>query len=281
LDPVVIRGLAREYHIRTASPELAAQLAFFDARPEIEGAALLPVEITAEPLPDGFRLTLPNGAVMARSVAEALSGIYAAVYGAIQEEVPGAPLVHGACLVSGGARMILIGSTGAGKSTLTLHLLARGFEVEGDEDVVVRDGDVIAKPRRMRVKAGSLAFVPELAEAVLSSPCGPDHLPTPTYAVDPAIAGRPWRIRPGQAQHLVFLERNHGGGSALDVLDPDEAFARLMEHCLLPSPQTLVAVARLRRLACTARSCRLLLGDLAEAEDRLRRLLHDGHIAAA
>jgi hypothetical protein len=281
LDPVVVRSISREYRIRTPSPELAALLAFFDARPELEGAPLVPVEITAEPLPEGFRLRLSNEEVAAGSALDALTRIFAAIYGAIQDEVPGAPLVHGACIVSGGARLILIGRSGAGKSTLTLRLLAGGCDVEGDEDVVVREGDLIAKPRRMHVKAGSLLFVPEFADAILNSPAGPDHLPAPTYAVDPAIAGRPWRIRPGQARHLVFLEPNHGGPSALGALDTHDAFARLMEHCLLPSPHTLAAVARLRRLACTARSWRLVLGDLVQAEGHLRHLLHEAHGSVA
>ena len=76
MDPVVVRSISREYRIRTPSPELAALLAFFDARPELEGAPLVPVEITAEPLPEGFRLRLSNEEVAAGSALDALTRIF-------------------------------------------------------------------------------------------------------------------------------------------------------------------------------------------------------------
>jgi hypothetical protein len=126
------------------------------------------------------------------------------------------------------------------------------------------------------VKPGSLPLLPDLREAILGSPVLPDEFGNFVHAVDPSIAGRPWRIRPGQVHHLVFLEPNHGGGSSLSPLGPDEAFARLMADSLL-SERPLVSVARLRRLACEVPASRLMLGDLARAEDHLRRLLREGH----
>jgi hypothetical protein len=121
----------------------------------------------------------------------------------------------------------------------------------------------------MHVRAGSLRFVPQLAEAVLASPALPDPLGTLVYAVDPAIAGRPWRIRPGQADHLVFQEPNHDGGSALAPLAPDAAFERLASDCLLPSTQRIAALTRLHRLVREALCWRLALGDLRAAESCL------------
>ena len=266
MDIVVVRSLSREYRIRTESPALAGLLAFIDARPEMVGLTLTTVEISADPDRDGFQLSLPVGGVFAPTCIDAANRLHATVFAAVQEEAPGAPLVHGASLVRDGQRLIVIGPKGAGKSTLTLHLLARGFEVEGDEHVVLREKDLVARPRRMRVKPGSLPLVPSLAEAVLASPRVDDPLSGgPVYAVDPAISGRPWRIRPGRADHLVFLEPNHGGGSALSAIGRDDAFSCLAEHCLLPAEGRAAATVRLHRLASEAQAWRLAVGDLGEA----------------
>ncbi|HVL72136.1 MAG TPA: hypothetical protein VM434_09645 [Beijerinckiaceae bacterium] len=270
MSETIVRSIAREYRIRTGSPELGSYLAFLEASPEIEGAALTPVEITADPVSDGFLVTLPGRELREASVVAAANRIHQAIFTGIQEEAAGAPLVHGACVVQCGRRMVLVGRKGSGKSTLTLHLLARGFDVEGDEHVVLREADLIAKPRRMRVKPGSLRFVPALAEAVLNSPTLPEMPLQEVYAVDPSVAGRPWRIRPGRADHLVFLEPNHGGGSALRPLDADEAFRRLAGDCLVPERQRIVALTRLRRLVHDAPAWLLSLGDLFEAEEVLR-----------
>jgi hypothetical protein len=266
VDAVVIRSLTREYRISTGSPELAGLLAFIDARPEMVDLPLTAVEISADLVPGGFRLSVPGREVFARTYIEAANRLHAMTFTSVQEEAPGAPLVHGASLVHDGQRLIVIGPKGAGKSTLTLHLLAHGFEVEGDEHVALRESDLVARPRRMRVKPGSLPLVPSLAEAVRRSPRVDDPLSGgPVYAVDPAISGRTWRIRPGHADHLVFLEANHGGGSALSAIGQDHAFPRLAEHCLLPADGRAAATARLHRLASEAQAWRLALGDLDEA----------------
>jgi hypothetical protein len=265
LDAVVVRSLTREYLIRTSSAELAQLVAFIDAQPEMAGARLIRVEIVAEPACEGFTLKLPTGEATAQSVFDAANQIHAAIFGGIQEEAIGAPLVHGASLVCNGHRLIVVGHKGSGKSTLALHLLARGFEVEGDEHVVLREHDVVARPRRMRVKPGSLPLVPGFAAAVLRSPTVYDPITAgPIYAVDPSISGRPWRIAPGKADHLVFIEPNHGGRSELRASSRNETFGWLAEHCLLPNVEAAAASARIHRLALATPSWRLSLGDLEE-----------------
>jgi hypothetical protein len=278
VDATIVRSITREYRIRTSSPEIAPFLAFIEARPEMQGSTLEPVEIAAEPLAEGFRVRLPTRETQDQTAVAAANRIHETILAGVQDEAPGAPLVHGASLVHEGRRVILVGRKGAGKSTLTLHLLARGFEVEGDEHVVLREGDLIARPRRMRIKPGSLPFVPEFTDAVLNSPAVPDAFGTTVYAVDPAISGRPWRVRAGRADHIVFLAPNHGRRSTLGAVPRDEAFRRFAADCLFPKDK-LVALTRLRRLAAEARTWGMLLGGLIEAEDHLRNLLQSGHTA--
>ncbi|MDF3063261.1 MAG: aldolase [Microvirga sp.] len=278
MDAIVVRSISREYRIRTRSAKLAELLAFIEARPQIEGPALAPVDIAVEETDHGFRLQLPDGERIEPSFIEAANRIHEAVFTAVLEEAPGAPMVHGACLVLEGQRFIVIGPKGAGKSTLTLHLLANGFDVEGDEHVVLRDDDLVARPRRMRVKPGSLPLVPDLAEAVLGSPTVQNPIEGRVYAVDPSIAGRPWRIRARQASHLVFLEPNHGGRSSLTAVDPGEAFRLAAADCLLPRIRQAAAAARLHGLGSRAQAWRLSTGDLHEAEEQLRKALQTRNV---
>ncbi|HET6183422.1 MAG TPA: hypothetical protein VFA03_07485 [Acetobacteraceae bacterium] len=48
--------------------------------------------------------------------------------------------LHGSCVARQGAGVVLLGPPGAGKSDLALRLLARGFDLVADDQVLVRDG---------------------------------------------------------------------------------------------------------------------------------------------
>jgi hypothetical protein len=271
VDPIVVRSLTREYRIAASDPDLRNSLVFLDARPEIVGRALTIVTVEARSTPDGFELALPGGRELRKTVPAAWNRIAALIFEGIQEEAPSAPLVHGATLLSpNGERIIVVGPKGAGKSTLTLHLLLRGYAFEGDEHVVIRDADVVARARRLRIKPGSLPLVPRFADAILRSPTLRDDSGMSVYAVDPTVFGAPWRISTGLVSRLIFITPNHGGRSAFTRMDGDEAFRALAEHCLLPAEQRAAAASRLRQLAIHTPAWRLALGDLDEAERGLR-----------
>jgi hypothetical protein len=129
----------------------------------------------------------------------------------------------------------------------------------------------------MRVKPGSLPLVPRLAQAVLRSPVVQNPIEGRVYAVDPEVAGRPWRIGGGRADHLVFLDPNHGGRSAMSPVSRDEAFSVLAAHCLLPPTDQAAAAGRLRRLAQAAQGWRLSLGSLKDAEACFHGALQKGN----
>jgi hypothetical protein len=272
VDEIIVRSLTREYRFRTESPELTKLLAFLSAKPEMVGFHLDPVVVTIQGAGPTLRVQLPTGTWVEGSADRLATEIHSVVFRGVQDEEQAAPLVHGAALVLDSERFILIGPKGSGKTTLTLHLLSRGFDVEGDEHVVLRENDVVARPRAMRIKPGSLGLVPSFAEAILASPFMGEERGGPAYAFDPSLCGRPWHIRAGPAHHLVFIEANHGGTSSIRRLEPEEAFRQLAEHCLLPASGRAVAAARLRRLAHEAKAWVLSLGDLEQGEQALRDL---------
>jgi hypothetical protein len=178
------------------------------------------------------------------------------------EEVPGSPLI-----------LVFIGDKGSGKTTLSLHLLLSGFTMEGDEHVAVLAGGSLTRPRNLRIKEGSFAILPGLADLTAGAPSLPHPDGGRIYSVPPTVAGRPWRIEPSRITDLVFIEPNHGGHSAMRPASVDESFRRLMRNVLLPDHQPWAAVARLRTLVAGARRWKLSLGMLGNAEFHVRRLL--------
>lgn len=188
------------------------------------------------------------------------------------EEAPHAPLIHGGSLLANGRRLILCASKGAGKTTLLLKCLSEGMAVEADEHVIVRDGEVIARPRTLRVKAASIRLLPEWEEDILASPSIEDWSGSLIYSVAPQRPQLPWRITPGPAHALVFLEPNHGGLTSVRPLDRMAAFEKLLRNTYLPDTGRGAALARLHGLTRDTRAFLLTVGALERAVWHLRQI---------
>ena len=188
-------------------------------------------------------------------------------------------VLHGGVARVGGRRLLVVGPKGTGKSTLMLRLLFGGHAVEGDELALVRDGVVVAFPRRLRLKPGTERLVPEVAPML-------PHLPTTLQdgatvaALDPSEAGFAWRLDVAPVDAVVVAQRNHGGASELRELPPGAAVERLLGQSIRID-RSPAASARLVR-ACTRFTAgevhELRLGDLREA---VRALSSLGHESAA
>ena len=131
--------------------------------------------------------------------------------------------VHGTVVRLAGARLAVVGPAGAGKTTLALGVLATGGVAEGDESFLVRDGEVVAVPRRFHVKPGSEQVVPEAASWLAAAPVL-DGEP-PLRLLDPTEVGRPWDLPVGPIDHLVLVAR----GEATSACTPASAAAAAPE----------------------------------------------------
>lgn len=113
--------------------------------------------------------------------------------------------LHAAVIDLDEVRMVLVGPSGVGKTTMACQLLLDGVRVVADESVLVRGGRSLPVPRRLHVKPGTLSLLPELGSRIVGSPSIDGGAVT---AVDLARLA-PWTV----------TERPVG---AVVVLDPDE-----------------------------------------------------------
>ena len=266
MRPIIFRTLSREYRLHAPSPEAHEQLRFMEATPDLPEVELeaVDIEVVAR---DGFlAATLPNGRLIEGTANHLLGALHGLVLRDVVSTEHGAPLLHGATVVIGGRRLLLVGHTGAGKSTLSLHLALHGHGVEGDEHLVVRAAEVVARPRTLRLKSGTLSLIAGLPAAALSAPSIAGWDGGLIRAVSPALAGGAWVIRPGPLAGIVFLVANHGGRSAARRIAAEDSFQRLMREVLLPPSGVALAAGRIRQLSLVTPAFQLLLGDLDTAE---------------
>jgi hypothetical protein len=108
--------------------------------------------------------------------------------------------LHAATVDLDGARVLVVGPSGAGKTTLATRLLLDGADVQGDESVLVRRGESLAVPRALHLKPGSAPLLPELADVLPALPVVND-----VTVLDPVRIDRPVRLELAPIAHVVVL----------------------------------------------------------------------------
>ena len=269
--PIVCRTLATEYRLHLPTEADAERFRFVEASPQMPDE-LKVVDIAFRGGNGLYKAELPRIGPAEGDTNRCLSRLSALLLRDQSWSHPGYPMVHGATLRVAGKRLLIVGDKGTGKSTLVLHMLARGHDADGDEHLVVLDGEVTARPRRLRIKPNSLEMVADLPEAILQSPILTDWNGLQHRSVDPAIFGRPWSIGRGKLDAILFATANRGGMSRLRAVSIGESFNRLRANGYLFPTSVGLAVARLRALALHTPAFELRLGTLDSAETQLVRL---------
>ena len=223
----------------------------------------------------GFTLVSRNrqpAAIMAaRNAAPALKAL-------LTEEVLEASeaftALHAACLLDRQRAMLLCGSPGAGKSTLTIALDAAGFAYGGD-DITLMDhsGLVRGVPFPLTAKSGSWPLVqgfrPDLGRTRIHRRLDGKrvrYLP-PTEPARPDWTPVRWVIR---------LRRKGGSSATLKPREPADALADLLGEAYSKSGGTTVENLRmLIGVVSTARCHELIYSDLNDAVRALERLCAD------
>jgi hypothetical protein len=252
--------------LSTSDAGVFQALRYLECDPEIEGSDAKPLSISVEPYRTYYRI-VQEGEVLReqltpQSVCESL---HAELTLLSLADFPNAPLIHAASLRRNGHRFLLVGPKGGGKTTLTLHLIRAGYEIEGDENVFVTPEGVVARPRGLRVKQSSLSFLPHLAEA-LSSAAYYEAGGLRIYNLNPRRAGASlWRIEQGRVDAVVLIRPNHGGYSSLRPVSALNLVREVMAECGLPETGRAAAVGAIARVIGGAKGFDLSLGEISGA----------------
>lgn len=159
--------------------------------------------------------------------------LYQRCYGRLAEQLAlgGWLSIHGGLARISGRRVLVVGQKGVGKTTLMMRLLADGRAVEGDEQVLVRDGIAVALPRAFHVKPGTAALIPELAGALRRAPRTALSDGTPIIGFDPTTAGFAASTAPGPIDLTVVLRRT-GADADVRALSTVATLQAMIEHAL-------------------------------------------------
>ncbi len=197
------------------------------------------------------------------SPEDVLYVVYSRIHGRAIERftLSGWVVYHAAVAEIAGRRMLLLGHSGAGKTTLSARLLYAGHRVEGDELALERSSQVVAVPRSLHLKPGIEDNVPELFDALPTLP----HMNVGAIrALDPSRLGFEWNITVGPIDDLIWIAPNHGGETLLQEKEPFHAIRRLVNAAPGWGEPRHLVVASATRLGGRGGQ-RLLLGDARAA----------------
>lgn len=272
IEPIVFRSLRREYRLHTPSLALRQSLLFMEATPEIVATQLEIIDIKVRYTHGFVAAKLPTGALVEGSTMQLISMLHQLMIWDHLESHGDRPIVHGASVIVDGKRLLLIGDKGLGKSTLSLSLLAAGYDVEGDEHVAIGEASVVARPRSLRVKPGTLALLPWLPD-LSAAPSISTWDGVTVFAIAPSAFGRPWRIADGPLHAVVLLQPNWGGRSVAKRIDADQCFTALMANGHFGVGSSVLGlVGRFRALASRIPAFTLSVGDVGNAIWQLEQL---------
>jgi hypothetical protein len=162
---------------------------------------------------------------------DALFVVYRSCYGRAIERaaLAGWVVFHGLLARIAGQRHLILGSKGAGKSTLATRLLFDGHGVEGDELALARGGELVAFPRRFHLKPGIERDVPEIGAPLAALPNVGERDPILVTGLDPTELGFGWRLERGPVDRIVVVTPNHGGDTRLLRLPPHRVIESLLQ----------------------------------------------------
>jgi hypothetical protein len=229
-------------------------------RAEQDFPADVPVDIRIETDNDGHRAFV-YGELLISHVrpSEIMFAVYRKVHlmatAPLKEDV----VLHAASALRMGRRVLVLGASGAGKTTLMLQALLDGWQVEGDEQVYLNGGDIVALPRCFHVKEDGLKAFPELAEQIRRLPdVNVDG--RRIYAFDPTGFGHKWRIGRGAADLILFLEPERSDQPELVSCPKYRMVNLMMSQCYPPASRRPGWIGDVSALANAAACYRLIAG---------------------
>jgi hypothetical protein len=253
--------LFRFYTNQSDVRQLIARL--YNGFPGVSGLEPLVKAVLEGDQIDGFRWLVGENAGIASDLPGALWSLEAALCQAIIQSQRRCMAVHASAIYAGDSALLLIGRSGAGKTTLSLALARRGLAV-GTDDVALVEPEtlnVFPVPRCFHLDGESVALLE--ADGFQFPPSWKRH----SFMIPSDLGFQ--AIRPGRAQLLVFMSEPRGEHPQITPISQAEMVARLLSETGQGPIEDLAIVRGLCRLAGGASCYSIIPGPLAETADAL------------
>jgi hypothetical protein len=185
--------------------------------------------------------------------------------------VESAFLVHGALLAKHRSGLLICGSPGAGKTTLSVALTGSGYRYCSDDIVrIERNGTAIGVPFLPAVKTGAWPLVAPYAPHIVD-------VPTHRRRDGQDVRYLPVRIsmEPRIVSDIVVLAREPGVAAGLEAVEPLEILSTILESAFSARGALEADFLKAFARAIEAAGChKLVYSDLADAVDTVASLAH-------
>ena len=261
--------------IATDVPELAERVRDLAVSPEEDLEPAGEIEIELLQREDGFFEIRRGGRLCDRSrdIDAVIAQLEAVVTRAAVERMGEWTRLHAGCVVVGGARILVSGDKGAGKTTTLLKLLLRGRDVLCDENILLRGGEALPVPRKFHLRDGTISLMRELAPIAATLRKYHVHQLAPFHFFDPSDLGRPWKLSRAPVDAVLFIEAARGERSTITPLAKTELVLRLLLQAPDLDDRASRQIREIATFVAGARPLLLHLGDLDEAVEQLERLV--------
>lgn len=184
--------------------------------------------------------------------------------------------LHAAGIVSRGSAAILLGSSRAGKSTLTARLLADGFSVLSDDVILVEPGTLLAhpSPRPMYLREPAWGLLPQLRQYLQAG----RNANQAYWRLDPEAEGLERRSGPASICAVIeLMPATPGRPPYLEAASQAETMTALILQTMNLIDFGVRGVDVLVELVRRSRRFRLYNGDLEACARILTEVLRNLH----
>ena len=209
-----------------------------------------------------------------RDEDQPLTGLFDAIVAGTIAAVAarGVLAVHAGVVAIDGRAILVAGRSGAGKTTLVLGLLRQGLDLLSDELALIAPNDrtVLAYPRGLHIRPGSLALFPELG--YLAQVPGHELGGGSEWALGPDAVGRAFGTSVVQAARigavvLLDAQLSPDGAPELTAVPGAIATMELLRGTPAAARDFEGTLARLSRMVADVPTARLRSGRLDETVD--------------